>query len=217
MLPSNVVRGGRVWGNLTSFVTLRRRTAVIVESAAAGATLTVAHQPVRESLVEVSLSSSGGAPGTGTVTVTGIAAGATVTEVLTFSGLGVKQTTRLFSSVAGMTTTGLADETPIPVLSARAVGRDGSAQHGFFTVAKDYPAALDERVGRYRADPAGGSAQDDTARLALPYSDTFAPREGDLVDDGQGRTWMITTSPPQLGALQPEFWHLAVKRFEAEP
>lgn len=205
-----------MFANLNSFVTLRRRSASLIDASAAAATLAVSRQPVRASLVEVTVASTVGG-GSGTVAITGLSEGATTTELLTFTAAGVKQTGKLFSSISGMTTTGLADESPPPTVSARVCGRDGSSQSTEEELARDYPAAVDERSGWWRNDMHGGASQDDHAYVMLPYCEVFSPREGDVLTDGQGRRWLVVNAPPMGGALHPDFWRLTVKRYETEP
>src|SRR3990167_3162154 len=87
----------------------KRRTAYVVDSAAASASPTIARQPARAALMQATV--SGGTANTGTITFTGTVDGvAGQTEVLTFTEAGTLVTTKAFSALSAIATSGLADE-----------------------------------------------------------------------------------------------------------
>lgn len=196
---------------LTNRITVTRRSAWIVEAAAAAATLTVGAQPSRESRIEVSV--AGGQANTGTVAVTGLVAGVTTTELLTFDGtVPVRQTDKLFTSlVAGLTTTGLATESPAPTVSVRAVGRDGSPQHAPSTVVDGWPAASDPSEPRWPNVPGMGRTETELRRIVVAWAEHWAPRNGDLITDEVGDVWVVEGRPKPGGSAIASHWIVEVR------
>jgi len=100
-----------------------RYTPYVVESQTVGQTVTIARNPTVASLLQFQL--TGASSGTGTVYVTGWAAGATITEAVTFTTNGIKTTTNSFLRLSGSTSTGLADESTVGTITASTVTKTG--------------------------------------------------------------------------------------------
>lgn len=198
-----------MWWALTSRITIRRRTAFVVEAAAAAQTMSVAAQPGRASLLEVSVA------GTGTVYATGLVSGVTTTASLAFTGTPtVKQTTSLFSSVSGVTTTGFAGA---PTLSVRAVGRDGAPQLSTAILVAGWPASVTEGEPQRSSVSLPGRTEDGTAWWTVPHSETFEPRAGDLFDDERGRRFEVLGVPRPGGGNYPgPHWLVRTQRREGD-
>lgn len=201
-----------MFGVLTNRVRVRRRSAILVGPAAAAQTMSVLGQPPRESLFEVGL--SGGTSSSGEVSLQGLVAGVTTTETLVFSGDGYKQTVRSFTSLAAVTTSGLADELVPPTVQVRAIGRDGSAQEGISVLREGWPAGVAKHRSSWRSNVADGSAETGQADMVLAYDETWAPRIGDLIDDDDGETWEVVGLPRKASVHFGPIWHCALKRHE---
>jgi hypothetical protein len=195
-------------------VTVYRRTAYIVEPASAAATLTLARQPARACLVEVAV--SGGTSGTGTVTVSGTVNGSPDSQALTFSGRGRQVTTKRFTAISSITTTGLHDEPSKPTISASAVGADGGRLESDSLVASGWPMRKDAGTAGWPV-PVSGSAEVEVTRFYMDFTEAWAPREGDVfVDDRTSEQWQVQGRPTQHGGglREPHHWEIRVKRRE---
>lgn len=201
-----------MWAALTNQIRVRRRTAEIVAAAVAAQTMSVARQPVHAAYLEASV--SGGTANTGEVTFTGLVAGVTTTEVLTFDGSRrYAQTSRAFTTVA-CTTSGLANEATAPTVAVRAVGADGSPQDAEYDLVSGWPAAIGDAPQSWTSDRGGGATQDEVARAVIAFGETWAPREGDGIVDDHGRTWRITGAPKVAGTVAARHWVCRIVRHE---
>lgn len=193
---------------MTNRIDVVRPSAWIVASGAVAQTLTVGAQPPRESRVELSVTPT---TATGTIATTGLVNGATTTELATFDGtLGVRQTDKLFTSIAGMTTTGLAGAT----VSARAVGRDGSPQHGTSAVVSGWPAAIDPGSPSWPNVSGPGKVESDPRDIVVAWSDVWTPRNGDQITDERGEKFVVVGAPKPGGGAIASHWLVKVKRRE---
>jgi hypothetical protein len=212
-----------MWGSLTNLIDVRRRTAVLLNRTSAGQTMTWDRQPVREALVELHVLDDGTA-GTGTVTVTGTSAGVAQTETLTFTGPGFHRTTRAWTALAGITTSGLADEAAIPSLEAKAVGPSGTALEGLYTLKTGWPASINPgggqgggmRAGSWPNDPRTGRGAEADASAIIAWDETWAPRRGDLVTDDTGSRWEVIGLPRLSGTTLARLWNVRLKAHESE-
>lgn len=205
-----------MWAHYTNRITLTRLTDRVVEPSAAGATLSLARQPARASLLEARV--TGGSENTGEVTVQGLVAGVTTTEVLTFTGAGYKRTLNSYSSIVAITTSGLADEATVPTVKVSLKGHDNSPVQVESTVVSDYPAAVDESATAWPAHPGGGRFQEGKPFIVIPYAETFEPRPGDRITDDLARVWEVEAATNNGGTvLSGRQWHLRVKRWEHAP
>lgn len=136
--------------------------------------------------------------------------GALTTEVMTLDGsLLYAQSVNAFESVTGITTSGLSVS-----LSVTMHGRDGSNQMATYTLVSDYPAQVFDRDASFSATKAGGRAQSGGPRITIPWTDTWAPREGDLFTDDLGRVWESQSDGRSSGTTVAEAWHIRIKRHE---
>lgn len=180
------------WWAMSSRLTIRRRSAWVVEQAAAAVTMTVARQPPRESRLEVATT------GTGILYARGLVAGVTTTEAVSFADgtLPVRQTTALFTSVASVTTSGFSAQN----VSVRSVGRDGSPQQALAVLVEGWPASFSEREPSRSSVSFQGRTEDGTGWWTIAFSETFELRPGDLIDDERGRRWEVLGVPRPGGA-----------------
>jgi hypothetical protein len=93
-------------------------------NAAATATLTLTARPTRDFRLKVAV--SGGTNNTGVVSATGSLKGSPKSETLTFAGASTQNGTVLFDTLAGITTTGLADETKKPTITVTCIDSVGA-------------------------------------------------------------------------------------------
>lgn len=192
-------------------ITVSRRTALVLDQIAAASSLAVSRQPASAAAIAVTVS---GSPGSGSVTVSGLVAGAPDSEALVFAGPGRKETVKRFSQLDPFATTGLADESPAARVSAAAVGSDGSPIEQTVSVVTGWPARKDAGAASWPA-PVPGSAPTEHARFFVAWTDVWVPRDGDLLDDERtGERWLVVGHPAQHGggAYLPHHWELAVKR-----
>jgi len=170
--------------------TVKRQTAFVVDDVEASATVSLDRQPIRECLVLIQVHS--GTTNTGTATVTGTVDGATgQTEELTFTGAGYQQTSKRFTAVSGITTSGLADEATVPNINAQAIGVDGSKQLNNYSLISGLPVHIDHS-GTQWANDIPGSAEREHVHFVFPWLPTLTPREGDvLIDDYNSEQWMV--------------------------
>lgn len=192
-----------MWGTLKNRVTIRRRTDVMVPVTTAGLTLYPEHQPEEPSLLSVKV--TGGASATGEVTIAGPVGGVLTTETLTFTGPLRQRTVNLFDSVTGITTSGLADESPAPDITVELRGTDNSPTLVSYVLVEDYPAQVDDRALR---------AQEWTY-VVVPWAEHFEPLKDDLLYDDQGRIWEVLSDGYPGGTTVATHWRIRVVRFDA--
>jgi hypothetical protein len=210
-----------MWDLLTDRVTVRRATAVVLDPVSAATTLTWTRQPVRETVVELRVHPDG-TTGSGTLTITGTAGGVAQTETLIATGPGWFRSTYSWTALAGLTTSGLADEATPPLVSARAVGRDGSPQEAHYTLRENWPAAIQVggasgglvQGGAWPNDRAAGRVETTQATVLVHYDETWTPMNGDLLDDSYGRTWQIVGKPRVAATTIIRHWYLRVREYE---
>ncbi len=169
-----------IFGILDQRVNLYRRTSFVVDAASATASLTVARQPVTESVIAVRV--SGGTSNTGTVTVSGVVSGSATFETLTFSGASVKQTVKRYASISSITTSGLSNEATVPTISVEARSPGGEQQFATALIVTSYPAAFSKRGTRWTGAIHGVEAVG-RAVLLLPYAEGWEPLPNDVVRD----------------------------------
>lgn len=167
-------------GVLDRRVSLYRRTSAIVDEAAATSTLTVARQPIRESVLLVRV--SGGSSNTGSVTVSGTSSGSSTSETLSFSGAGAKQTVKRWTAISSITTSGLADEGTVPTISVEARSPGGEHQFATRALVTEYPATFSRLRARWTGAIHGVESVG-ASTLLLPYAETFEPLPNDVVVD----------------------------------
>jgi hypothetical protein len=194
-----------------------RATPNIVDAGAAAASMTIARQPIRESLVEAIV--AGGTAGSGSITLVGTVGGtAGMDETLTFSGNGIQRSTQAFTALSAVTTAGLTSEVAVPTVTLRAVGRDGGPQHQETQVADDRAGTLWTPFQSRWGEGVGGSMQMADVKIALPYEEVWTPREGDIfVDLISSERWRVVGVPTQKGAMRGRFWEIGAQRFQDAP
>lgn len=192
-------------------VTLYRRTAYVVDAATAAASMTVARQPVRGSVLRAEV--SGGTTGSGTVTVTGTVEGvAGTTEVLTFTANGTRSGSKVFTAVSAVATSGLADEATKPTVGVLAVDVGGAPQAQDTSLAANVPAVVKRSSGRWPVRDAGSEAEQRTTFL-VDRSDVWTPRKADaLVDDGTSERWLVEDARGVGGAYYASHYELDCRR-----
>lgn len=191
-------------------VTVKRRTAYVVDPATAAAAMTVARQPVRASCLRVEV--SGGTTGSGTVTLVGTVGGALTTVALTFSENGPKTTVEEFTALSSVPTAGLTNEAVVPTVSVQAVDRSGRAQSSASTVAASVPATFRASRGRWPVERQG-SREAEEGIFGLDWSDVYEPRSGDLiVEDVGGDEWLVQAVGRPRGSVNGWSWSVRCTR-----
>lgn len=193
-------------------ITVYRRTAYVLDPRTAAASMAVTAQPIRAALVEVVV--SGGTSGTGTVTISGTVDGSPGTETLTFAGPGRKATTKRFTALDPITSTGLADEASVPTISASAVGADGGRLDQSNVVVTGWPMRKDAGTASWPA-PTQGSVESEITRFYMDFTTAWTPRDGDIfLDTRTGEQWQVIGHPAQHGGgiRSPMHYEIRVKR-----
>jgi hypothetical protein len=189
-------------------LTVYRRTAFMLDSATATASMSVDRQPPVETVVAVTV--DGGA---GTVTVSGTVNGAPDTEVLTFTGAATLRTVKLFSALdvpALALSAGLVGVT----ISAKAEAEDGGRNHMAYAVATGVRAHLNRGAARL-PNTVAGTAEVERTWFGIDYTSLWAPRDADVfVDEHSLEEWRVVGTPDWLGGLRPHHWEVRVVRRE---
>lgn len=195
----------------------KRTTAWVVDAAPAAASMTI-RQPSRAALMQATV--SGGTANTGTITFTGTVDGvAGATETLTFTGAGTQVTTKAFSSLSSVTTSGLADEAAIPTVKVKAVGRDGSPQNTTYTIAAGRCAVTWNPGSSFSGwTMAPGAAQTGSTSMHLDYEEAWQPREGDIaIDLVTAEEFMVNATKMLNGSLRGRLWEITMSRRQTTP
>ncbi len=204
-----------MWDLLTSRVRITRHTAYLLETTAIGATVSLTYAPARESGLEFRVASLG--PCTGTVHVLGTdAAGITRSDALAFSGAGYRNTLARYASIASITTSGLANEFPVPEVAVRAISGSGGPEGFDYTIREDWPAAIGPTLPAWPNAAGVGTGDTGLAGLILAYDGYFTPREGDIVHDDVGQRWEIVGAPQLASAQMASHWRCRVRRREVD-
>lgn len=193
-----------------------RRGATVLATTAILAAHVIAATPLAPAFVEVTLV---GAVLTGTVSVSGLVDGVPTTQVLEFAGplaagRRVLRTTRLFSSITGITSAGLHDEAPPPTIAVRFVSEGNHAVPVNTELATGVAGMIDGGEGYWAVAIAGGAGSQPTV---IGHDDVygFQPRRGDLyIEQRNGadyRTWEVIGTPDELGDLRRVHWELKVE------
>lgn len=171
-------------------VTLRRSTAQVLDPTTAAASLTVSRQPVREGCLRVTV--AGGTTGSGTVTVTGAVGGvAGVSEVLTFTANGSQTTTKRFTAISSIATSGLSNEATVPTVTIQSVGGDGTPQRQDYDVATGIPMRPVNDAGRWPGG-APGAERSGYSRWRIEDWEIWTVRVGDkLIDESTSEEWLV--------------------------
>jgi hypothetical protein len=206
-------------GLLTHEVHLLRKSNLVAGPAAAAQTMTLlmATMP-RASLLKVTVAN--GTTGSGTVTATGTA-GATVgyQEAVAFAANGVKRGTTEFTAITHIGTTGLTNEAAVPTVTVEAVDTDGNPQHALSTIATGLPSAKIVRASLVAGYQIANQGQQvgDKAQWNLDYSEAFAPREGDLIEEADtGDRWMVRRVDLVRSGIRPFGWQLDCDRYQTD-
>lgn len=193
-------------------VNVQRQTTFVLDSTTALATMSLDRQPVRATLLEFGL--SGGTANTGTVAIAGTDPdGNSISETLTFTGAGFQTTTRRYATVdaSGITTTGLTDESTVPTIEARQLGRDGSPQTSVFSLITGLRIHLEHSTPSWRGETSGSSEQMGPW-AAFEFNTNYTPREGDVLVDERSQEWVVVGTPEWLGSLRHHHWEVQLKR-----
>ncbi len=193
-----------------------RTTPYVLDPIAAAATHTVSRQPATAGFLEVRV--YGGTSNTGTVTITGTVDGVPgATDALVFAGAGYKTSTKRFTAVSAVATTGLADEAAVPTIEAKAVGGSGDPISSTATVMSNVPGVVEPYQQKWDPSKASPMAETGTAKLKMPWLDVFLPRVGDrFVDAVSGETWEVMGGVgPERGRIRPREWDLLVAQRQA--
>ena len=184
--------------------TVRRKTAFVLDPVASSVSMSLDRQPVRESVLQVRASA-----GAGTITITGTDSnGDPITDALTFTSGGFRQSVKRFVTVEpnGIV---VAWSGGLPTIEIKSLGADGSLQNQDYPVVSGWPMYMD-RSRPSRAIWKGersGSAEEEPVFILIQWSETWAPREGDiLVDDHSNEQFVITGSPLLEGYNRVSHW-----------
>ena len=128
-------------------------------------------------------------------------------ETLTFAGpiagtAATLTTCKAFDCYTGITTTGLATESPSPTITARMVGAAGSGVSAVCELAECVMGHLETPSGSW-PNRTGGQSQAGVSTIDYDDVYPFTAREGDyFVQQRQGEdfaVWEVVSAPPYLG------------------
>ena len=183
----------------------RRSTALVLNSRTPAGTMAASRAPVRSSCIQVQLT---GTP-TGTVTVAGLVGGVADSEVLTWAGVaGARVTVKEFTTVAFTSSL-----TGAVKVEASAVGMDGTPQAGTYAIKSSWPVQLGAAGSgqRWPGQVPGHEPTSDRV-CRVPYEETWAPREGDVVDVVQpatGEVFQVFGRPTvQVVGMAQDHWQV---------
>ena len=203
-----------------NFITVTRRSNVLLAATTVTAAPTITSQPGIKSIIQVVI--SGGTDGSGTVTITGTVGGvAGTSEVLTFTANGVQATIAYFTAISAVATTGFTGEASVPTIKIQSVGSDGSPTFFETDIVSGFPCFI-EMAGLLVGAGAGawatlraGSHEMGTATLYIDYQEDYVPTVGDKVtDDLTSDVWLIQDSSVKMGLPLPQFYECRMTRYE---
>lgn len=200
------------WHLLTSRISVYRRSAELYAGTALQ-TVSLTLQPIRDSLVQLTV--SGGASNTGEATISGSLNGITQSDRLVFDGtLPTKVTKKLYDALTGVTSSGFTNESPVPSFNLQVTGADGSPQAIPYLLLADWPAALPPQRTTWPANSGGGRTEVDNREAIVPWSDVWHPRPGDVFQDDLGLSWQVQRAPRLAGTWVAQFWLVSLVRYE---
>lgn len=204
----------------TNFVTVSRRSNILLDSTDATASITLDNQPGVKSILQVVV--SGGTTGSGSVQITGTVGGVAGTvETLNFTANGVKTTYQQYTAVSAITTSGLADEATVPKVKIQSVGVDGSPVFFESTLVTGFPCMI-EMAGLLVGAGAGawsinraGPLEMGTATLYIDYQEDYVPKVGDYVtDDLTSEVWLVQDVSLKMAFSLPGFYECRMTRYD---
>jgi len=198
----------------THVFTLKRQTAILRDSSAVAASMSLERQPGSKGTIQFKVSE--GTTGSGVFTVSGVSSGVSITEDVTFTRNTTKCTLASFTSVSGITSTGFTGESSIPNVLITAASKDGQPIAAEYTYAASRPCML-RYLGRahWRGRHSGTHEQQEAA-IMLDFEEAFMPRAGDMAyDDNTPETrWIIGGVKLIGGYARPNHFELTVNREE---
>ncbi len=202
-----------------------RRTSTVLEPtpAAASMPLTTVECPEQGGFVEFVI--EGSTALTGTITISGTQGGAPATEIIQVVPVtptrAIVRSCGRFACLTGITTTGLADESPAPTISARFIGSGGESIMAVQRLAECVYGHLEQSNASWQPSNPGSYAK--SLPVVIDHDDwyDFEPRRGDLYIEQQGgidgQVWEIIGTPIMLGALASHHWELRAQPAENRP
>jgi len=144
---------------LIDTISIYRKTNQLFSGAIA-ATMTLTRQPPSNSVLLLTISNL---VGSGTLTVTGVVAGAADTEVFTFAADGFKQGTKKFTSVTSVTNSGITSGT----LVITAIATSGSPLYVEYLVKSGVKVRITEKKSAVVVIVAGATIRSDLKMYCL--------------------------------------------------
>ena len=109
---------------------------------------------------------------------------------------------------------GFSGEATIPSIEIKSVGPDGSRQNELLNLVTGYPMHLDRGRGDWKGERSG-SAQRESVLFLVDYTESWAPREGDVfVDDSTGEKFLAVSAPLLRGMLRIAHWEVRAIRHQ---
>lgn len=201
-----------------------RRGATLLEPAPAAASIVPTLTKCPQHAARVKVVVAGSTALTGTVTISGSLGGAPQTEDLTVdgpiaNGKWVGRTCKLFDCVTAISTLGLADEVPPPLVSARFVGDGGNPVPANCEIADCVLGHLEQQGRGSWPNRTSGTHEVSNDWIAHDDIYGFRPRRGDLYVEQRPndlgalvdfKIWEVVGNPEHLGALRSVHWELDV-------
>ena len=200
----------------THFITVKRRGNILLANTAITASPTVTYQPGIKSIIQAVVSD--GTTGSGTVVITGTVGGvAGTSETLTFTANGVKATSKYFTAISSITTSGFADGN----MKLQSVGVDGSPVFFENTIVTGFPCII-EMAGLLVGAGAGawsinraGPLEMGTGTLYIDYQEDYVPTVGDKVtDELNSDVWLVQDSSLKIAMSLPSYYECRMTRYE---
>jgi hypothetical protein len=205
-----------VTSSASRYWTFARRTAYVLVSTTAAASMTPTRSLLGQAYLQVSV--TGGTTGSGTVQVTGTApGGASQSETLTFSSNGTQVTAKRYATLASVATTGLANEATVPTGAVQAVSADGTPQLVQVEVAAERPVVVGWTGPMDYPAPAQGTHELDGAVVLVDYEEVWTPRVDDLATEpATGEVWLVRgVREVRVGfGVRPHHWQMRCTRYD---
>jgi|DEB0MinimDraft_6_1074348.scaffolds.fasta_scaffold18601_1 hypothetical protein len=199
------------------YMSVLRQTSFIMDAASAAATMSVDRSVANQvtgTYAQVVV--SGGTTGSGTVTISGTdTSGAATSETLTYTSNGTIVTTKKWSTITGVTTTGLEDEATVPTVSVAAVSADGVSNLIRKTIVTGRPALLVEKTAPGYPATTAGTKEVDKAVIRFDFEEVWRPRVDDLlVDAATSEEWLAVGCRLVGFGLGKRHWYVESHRYQ---
>lgn len=188
--------------NYNCTATFKRQSSKVLESTAVTASMSASYQPSMGACIQAVLSGAF----VGTVTVTGLVNGISDSEILTFTGPGVKVTMKTFTSITAITSSGAGAGT----LYLDQVSLDGAPIAVFRAIKTGHPAGFHSKGRMNQQQKKPGEITTNSMEARINFEDIWEPVTTDLFCHEQTEEVFEITGVERhpMGSFAPQFWYL---------